>query len=201
MSNTTNKEVKDLDVEYLVLADEKVNREIFNKSFNDLTEEDLKLYSKFPAKVYQEEYKSGYGKAIEIKKVWTFALQLCPKVVLKRAITDEELALIQFDNPSLISNKAIVSVPTKLITSTREDGSRFFRVIACLCDSVYYGSSRKKNNNGFLTNQQAKLLVINNHHSKTDKSLKLVKFVNITKEETEVLESMYSDDFASSEEF
>lgn len=197
----TNKKVV-LNVEDLILKDEAVNRELFNKSFADLTEEDLKSYLKFPAKVYQEEIRNGFGKAVEIKKIWTLAIMICPSVILKRSITDEELGLIQFLNPNLISNKAVVQVPTKLISSLREDGTRFFRVISYLCDSVYYGSSKKKNNNGFLSDKQVKLICINNIACKTEKALKPVKFVNVTKAETEQLDSLYGDDsFTFGEEF
>lgn len=175
--------------EELLVKDEK-KIALIQKGFADLTEEDLKSYQKFPAKVYQEEVTTGFGKSREVKKLWYFAMKLAPTVILKRLVTDDELSAIQALNPKLISNKAITEVPTKCLSGV-SDGRRFFRVIACLCHSVYFGSSKTNaRNNGFLSQLQVTNLCINNNLVKTAPELKKVEFYEVNKE---VLESMDVD--------
>lgn len=172
----------------LVVDETKIT--INQKGFAELTSDDLKVIQKFPAKVYQDEVTTGFGKSREVKKLWYFAIKLAPTVILKRLVSDDELSAIQALNPKLISNKAIVNVPTKCISGVSE-GRRFFRIIACLCHSVYFGSSRTdRRNNGFLSQLQITNLCINNNLVKTNPELVKVEFYEVNKD---VLESMDVD--------
>lgn len=183
--------------EELLINDEKLVS-LIQKGFSDLTEEEYKNFPKFPAKVCKEKLRIGFGKAVEIKEVWKFYLKLSPSVILTRNITDGEIAAIQFLNPDLISDKAKVCIPVKCMSGLTENGRRFFRVIGYLCDSVYYGSSQKdKKNNGFLSNLDVTNLVINNRLAVSDKSLRKVNFITVTKEVSDSLniENISEDDF------
>lgn len=185
--------------ELLVSSEEKVL--LLQKAFTDLTEEDLKNHQSFPAKVYQDEYKVGFGRSLEVKKVWIFAMKVAPTVVLTRTLTEDEMHAIRALNPKLISNKAIVEVPAKCLSGVTEDGRRFFRIMAALCHSVYYGTSRKqKNNNGFLSNLQVTNLVINNRNVKTNPELKKVEFVDVNNDLIKTIDVDYTDDLVNSNE-
>ena len=183
--------------ELLVVDAKKI--ELLQKGFVELTDEDLKSHQKFPAKVFQKEITTGFGKSREVKKLWYFALKLAPTVVLTRIITDEELYAIQALNPKLISNKSIVDVPVKCISGITEEGRRFFRVIACLCQSVYFGSSRNnRNNNGFLSSLQVTNLVINNRLVKSNPELKKVEFYEVNKDIQDSIDVDYTDELVNS---
>ena len=183
--------------ENLIVKDE-VKTALANKPFSELTAEDISQYQKFPAKVYQDEVTTGFGKSREVKKLWYFAIKLAPTVILRRLVTEDELSAIQALNPKLISNKAIVELPTKCISGV-SDGRRFFRVITSLCHSVYFGSSRKnKNNNGFLSNLQVTNLCINNELVKTNPELKKVEFYEVNRELLESMDVDYTDELVNS---
>lgn len=183
--------------EDLIVKDE-VKVSLANKPFGELTPEDLEKYQKFPAKVYQEEVTVGFGKTREVKKLWYFAMKLAPTVILKRLVSDDELSAIQALNGRLISNKAVVELPTKCISGVSE-GRRFFRVIACLCHSVYFGSSRNdKRNNGFLSNLQVTNLCINNNLVKTNPELRKVEFYEVNRELLESMDVDYTDELVNS---
>ena len=180
-----------------LLVHDEVKTKIANKPFAELNEEDLKVFQKFPAKVYQKEVTTGFGKSREVKKLTYFAMKLSPSVILERIITDGELAAIQALNPKLISNRAVVELPTKCISGV-SDGRRFFRVIACLCHSVYFGSSRTdKRNNGFLSQLQVTNLCINNNLVKTNPELKKVEFYEVNKEILESMDVDYTDELVN----
>lgn len=172
---------------------------LIQKRFNELTANDLKIHQKFPAKVYQEEISIGFGTTREVKKMWRFAMKLAPTVILKRNITEEELSAIQALNPNLISNKAVVNVPAKCISGITESGRRYFRVIACLCESVYFGSSQKNaNNNGFLSKLQVTNLCINNNLVKTNPELKKIEFYEVNKDISDSIDIDYTDELVNS---
>lgn len=174
---------------------------LLQKKFSELTSDDLSKHQKFPAKVYLDEVTTGFGKTREVKKLWYFAMKLAPSVVLKRIITDDELYAIQALNPKLISNKSLVEVPVKCMSGITEEGRRFFRVIACLCHAVYFGSSQNdKRNNGFLSNLQVTNLVINNRLCVTNPELTKVNFYEINKELQDSIEIDYTDELVNSNE-
>ena len=184
--------------EDLLVVDKK-KIDLVQKRFNELTDEDMKIHQKFPAKVFQKEVTTGFGKTREVKKLWYFAMKVAPTVILQRLITDEELSAIQALNGKLISNKSIVEVPAKCISGITEKGRRFFRVIACLCESVYFGSSQKDaRNNGFLSNLQVTNLCINNNLVKTNPELKKVEFYEVNKDIQDSIDVDYTDELVNS---
>ena len=193
-----NKKVVAIDHEELLVTDEE-KVALIQKGFSDLSVEDLKKHQKFPAKVYQDEFKVGFGKTLEVKKIWKFAIKLAPSVVLSRTITEEELYCIQALNPKLISNKSVVEIPVKCISGVTEEGRRFFRIIACLCHSVYFGSSRKDyKNSGYLSNLQVTNLVINNRLVKSNPELKKIDFINVSLDQQKNIDKDYTEELINS---
>lgn len=183
-----------------LIVNDKMKAELISKPFADLTDEDMKLHQTFLAKVYQEELTVGFGRTKEIKKFWRCAIMLSQKVIVSRNITDDELYSISILNPELISPKAKVRIPVKCLSGVTEDGRRYYRVIGCLCDNVYFGSSRKDpKNNGFLSNLQVGNLKINNALAETDESLTKVEFIDVNETITSRLESSYVEELINSE--
>lgn len=198
--NETKKEktLYDINPEELLTTDA-ADVELIKKGFSELTESDLKKHQSFLAKVYEKEIKTGFGKAQEVKKIWMFAMKVAPTVILERSLTEEEISAIRALNPKLINNKAVVKVPAKCISGVTEDGRRFFRILACLCHAVYFGSSRNnKRNNGFLSNLQVTNLVVNNRNVKSHPELVKVKFVDISNELLNTIEEDYTDNLVNS---
>lgn len=199
-TNETKKEktLYDINPEELLTTDA-VDVELIKKGFSDLTESELKKHQSFLAKVYQKEVRSGFGKSQEIKKVWIFAMKVAPTVILERTLSEEEISAIQALNPKLINNKAVTKVPAKCISGVTEEGRRYFRILACLCHAVYFGSSRNnKYNNGFLSNLQVTNLVVNNRNAKSHPELVKVKFVDISNELINTIEKDYVDNLVNS---
>lgn len=200
VASTTKKDALDrklpsLNPEELVLS-KSLDLELINKSFSDLTEEDLKVIPSFSAKVYEEEKVVGWGASKEVQKHWKFALKLAPNVVLGRRITESEKYLIDMLNPGLVSNKAKVTVPCKLITGINDRGQRYFRCIAFICESVFFGNSQKvASNNGFLSRQEITSLIINNRLAKTEKDLKPVLFSEVIKDVADNIDSSMEDNY------
>ena len=202
VASTTKKDALDrklpsLNPEELVLK-QPIDIELINKSFNDLTEEDLKIIPSFSAKVFEESKVTGWGSSREVQKYWKFALKLAPNVVLGRRITESEKYLIDILNPGLVSNKSKVAVPCKLITGINDRGQRYFRCIAFICDSVFFGNSQKvPSNNGFLSRQEITSLIINNRLAKTEKELKPVLFSEVVKDVADSIEISMEDAYAN----
>lgn len=183
-----------------LIVNDKKKAELVSKPFAELTDEDMQYHQSFLAKVYQDEFTVGSGRTKEIKKVWRCSIMLAHKVFLVRDITDDELYSISFFNPGLITPKAKVKIPVKCISGVTESGDRYYRVIACLCDNVYYGSSRKNpKNNGFLSPLLVNNIRINNALAETDPNLTKVEFIDVNESITSRLETAYAEELINSE--
>ena len=191
------KVIKQLNPEELVVKSEE-GLALIRKKFTDLTKSDLEKHVMCLAKVYEEEQTVRFGREQKKQKLWKCAVQIAPGVVISRNITEEEINLIKLLNPELISPKAKLTVPVKCMTGLTDDGNRYFRIVACLCDNVYIGSSRNNRyNSGFLSKVQISTLVANNRLAKSNPSLQPIKFVEITKDVDDLLTESLEDRYSS----
>ena len=84
------------------------------------------------------------------------------------------------------------------MTGLTEDGKRYFRIVACLCDNVYIGSSvNNRYNSGFLSKINVSTLVANNRLAKSNPELQVIKFVEITKDVDDLLNETLEDRYSS----
>lgn len=183
-----NYSAMNLDPNSLIKSNE-LKARIMATSFNELKENELKELLLCKAKVehiVNERYDRRGKKQVSERDV--LSIKICKGLILNRTVDDLELSLIKTLCPELISKKAELVIPVKMITFIDKNGRRGFRYIAYVCAGVFFKGF-------FITKQLTSILVSNAQSEEKDKIYFYEVEQSVINELAEEREEELDDDF------